>query len=186
MTLIPGIDDRIVVALIAAIASSLLTFGVMRWLDRVRNREETERFAKMAALPLLVITRSLLRHSRMLDEALAADEDKLRALFKFVAALVEDKELEEFRDTIKTGSTCPHEVLAALREAGKAVGGASERYDEIRRRLEIVPGLRGDSEALRQLSATASTASRVALTGLRGVSPADTQVAIDRLLQEFK
>jgi hypothetical protein len=182
MTLMPGI----VGALSGAVAGWLLKVGSDRWNDRKKSHDETQRFAKMVALPLLELARDVVRHSRMLNDGLGANEDRLRALYKFVPAFVDGIELEEFQDKVKQGSTCPHDVLVALRDARNGIASASDRYEQIRQTVEFVPDLRNDSEALRLLVAGARDATRTALVTLLDVSPTDTKSAISLVLQEFR
>jgi hypothetical protein len=124
--LIPGVDDRVTVAILSA----LLTFTVMRFVDRVRVKDELRQLARATALPLLGVARALESHSRILNELLAADDEKLRAFYRFVLELVPTSDLDEFTSQVKANSKFQHDLLACLRRAVWVEGVRLEYVNE--------------------------------------------------------
>jgi hypothetical protein len=179
---IQGIDDRVAIAFLTA----LLTFAITRLVDRVRAREEVRHLARATALPLLGLARALELHSKMLDEALGSDDDKLRGFYKFVVELVPAHDLGEFNAQVRVNSRLPHDVLAGLRQALSSIARAQTRYEQVRQVLEMSGAVRMESEGVGRLVVQARDATRVALEHLRSVSPADTRSEIVHIQREIK
>lgn len=178
--MIPGIDDRLMVAGITA----LLTFGVTRLVDYVRAKDEASQLARGIALPLLALARTIDSNARLFTQALVADDERLRGLYKFVPELVPATDLEEYSSRVKAASKLRHGLLDCLRRAQTDMSQARGRYDDVRQLVEVSSGVRGESEGVGRLLDRARAATHAALRDLRTVSPSDTRRQIDQFLRE--
>jgi len=179
---IPGIDDRIVVAIL----SSLLTFLVTRLLDRVRAGEEVGQVARGIAVPLLRVARALDQNAALFVDALAANDDRLRAFYKLKPELVSSADLSEYSSRVRDNSKLRHELLECLRVALTHLFQVQGRYDDVRQLVEVSSAVRGESEGIGRLVDVARQRTHTALRDLRAVSPSDTRQLIDQFLREHQ
>ncbi len=178
--LIPGIDDRITVSVLSA----LVVFAIGRLAERLKAKDQEHHSAKAVALPLLTIAEALEKHCRMLDDALSRNGESLRAYYKFVAELVPQADLDEFRAQVGGSARLPHNALADLRSAHQSTARAWNRHEELRNTVEISTPGAPEGEAYRRLLFSARDAVRKGLRHLEDFGPTDTRRAIANFMRE--